>query len=774
MGAFPRTERVLNRKTLLFPSFSPFLKPQILSTSTRDSPYYCHDRAFRGIESFSPIIRTLPIWINGEIRLPTVSFSTMVESILVWAQDPGRVALQLKNAVDDGRIDEAWRVYEKHIHMEGFLRKSVLTTLIRGFSETFDREWLIKAYTLVEQVFEQKKHELLDKNAVIYLSYVLARAELALPASTLLRKLIEIGEFFPKNLWICIIAYISRTKSSAFLAADLVTEIGHLFRDNRVDPSKKSNRPMLLMKPDPMAFKLVLIGCLVFGTTRKAEQLLELMPRVGVKADPDLLIVMAHVFERNGRLEEIKKLRRHIDDACGLLTDLQFQQFYSCLLSCHLKLGELTPACNLVVAMLQRANKAKSSLAAAKSVLQSVQGVRKSTPLSKSIEEENVNALKSQPLTFLEFIGDGRFRMLDDESRAVLRFLSDKLQAHVDLVKLDGGILYPSEKIYAKLVKSFLESGRINDLAGFLIKINKEEPPASGQKSVVDLVLDACIALGLLEPAHDLLDELRFHRIRVSSSVYSDLLKAYCREGCMGEITSLMKDVQKAGIQLESSCYESMIQARVNQKDMVNALHLFREMESSGLLRSGQRVAEKDEVNEKESFMTRLLMEVKEDSPIECAVHDWNNVIDFFCKKRMMNDAQKALRKMRDSGHSPNAQTFHSLVNGYAAIGGRYAEVTDLWGEMKVLTESTKINFDQELLDSLLYCFVRGGFFLRANEVAEMMERGKMFIDKYKYRTLWLKYHRKLYKGKAPKIQTEAQFRRREAALTFKAWLGFS
>ncbi|KAJ0048941.1 hypothetical protein Pint_17061 [Pistacia integerrima] len=87
---------------------------------------------------------------------------------------------------------------------------------------------------------------------------------------------------------------------------------------------------------------------------------------------------------------------------------------------------------------------------------------------------------------------------------------------------------------------------------------------------------------------------------------------------------------------------------------------------------------------------------------------------------------------------------------------------------MKSFASSTSMKFDQELLDAVLYTFVRGGFFVRANEVVDMMEKGNMFIDKYKYRTLFLKYHKTLYKGKAPKFQTESQLQKREAGLTFK------
>ena len=54
-----------------------------------------------------------------------------------------------------------------------------------------------------------------------------------------------------------------------------------------------------------------------------------------------------------------------------------------------------------------------------------------------------------------------------------------------------------------------------------------------------------------------------------------------------------------------------------------------------------------------------------------------------------MQDAKKAMAKTRSLWHAPNAQTFHSMVTGYAAIAGKYIEVTELWGEMKLLASST-------------------------------------------------------------------------------------
>ncbi|KAG9453308.1 hypothetical protein H6P81_006212 [Aristolochia fimbriata] len=710
--------------------------------------------------------------------------SMLAGNILVQARDPSQLSSELLNAVDDKRFEDAWMLYEKYFQMEGLPRRSVLSKLIASLAETQKHFWLEKAYSIVETVINENKFDLLEKGTLIYLSYALARSELPVPASIILRKLVEKEEFVPVSAWSGIIAHMSQTPTGAILAADLVIEIGYLFKDYRVDPRKKCNQLLLSMKPNMTAMSIALTGCLLFGTTRKGEEVLELMPRLGVKPNLTLLIIMAHIYERNGRREEIKKLKRFIDETPNVEA-LQLQQYYNCLLSCHLKFADLGLASEMVLEMLRKAKEAQTSLAAVTNVLEAMESDKSSSLLRSSVQTPSLEIpgdlstlnLCENPLpSYVEFSTDKRHLSLETEGNRILDGLLANLQTQVELVTTENGILRATERTYAKLVTAFLEANKIKDLAEFLIRTDKEDSPSSVENSAVVHVINACISLGLLDQAYDLLDELRFAGIKTGSSVYSSLLKAYCKENRSREVQSLLQDARKAGIQLDSTCYEALIESRVIDKDTYGALNLFKEMKEAKISKSGHlefaNLVKGCSENGEAGLMSKLLAEIKEGQTMDCGLHDWNNVIHFFCKKRLMHDAQKAFKKMTALGHRPNAQTFHSLVTGYAAVGGKYLEVAELWGEMKVLYSSGAVKFDQELLDSLLYCFVRGGFFLRANEVVSMMEKQKLFIDKYKYRILFLKYHKTLYKGKAPKFQTEAQLKRRDAALEFKKWIG--
>ncbi|MCD7471478.1 hypothetical protein HAX54_011932 [Datura stramonium] len=723
-------------------------------------------------------------WGNIEIQsgvdrtgfAQTAPFSTIAGTILVQAQDIGKMSEELENVIDEEKLDDAWALYERHIQMAGFPRKSIVNKLVAAFAESSELGRLESAYGLVEQAFEENKHDLLERNTLIYLSLAFAKWGSPIPASTLIRKLVETEQYPPVSAWSAILAYMSQTSIGAYLAVELVLEIGYLFQDGRVDPRKKSNESLLSMKPNATCFNIALAGCLLSGTTRKAEQLLDMMPRINLKADATLLIIMAHIYEKNGRREELKKLKRDMEEAPNV-TEMQFRQFYNCLLSCYLKFGDLESTSHMVLEMLRKAEKAKNSLGIASLLLEAS---RSGDTLCSNVLPKDAHHRMSDGsgnlLSYEDLCRDRKFSKLQTIAKNLLDALVIKLQKQIEFITTEHGILQPTEKLYVKLVKAFLEAGRTKDLAEFLIKAEKEDSPVSVDDSALVHVINSCISLGWLDQAHDLLDEMRLAGVRTGSSVYASLLKAYCKENRAGEVASLLRDARKAGIQIDASCYEVMIQSRVIQKDSQGALDLFKEMKEAKIPRAGHQEFEKLVKGSAEggeaSLMVTLLHEIKEGQKVDYGVHDWNNVIHFFCKKRLMQDAEKAFKKMRSLGHAPNAQTFHSLVTGYAAIGGKYIEVTELWGEMKSLAFSNGMKFDQELLDAVLYTFVRGGFFFRANEVVEMMEKGNMFIDKYKYRTLFLKYHKTLYKGKAPKFQSESQMKKREAAMNFKRWAG--
>ncbi|XP_078164984.1 pentatricopeptide repeat (PPR) superfamily protein [Carex rostrata] len=746
------------------------------NTTKRIGSYYTYNRARSELSlgSFkdpgTSSVKRAPIFRS--------SLSTLAEPLLVQACDLAQLTLELDSALNNKRLEDAWKSYEKHLHMNGLPCKSVFTKLITGLTESFDSQWLKKAYSVVDLALEQNKLELLEREPLLYLSFILARCNLPVLSLNIMRKLIELELYPPVAAWSGIVGHMCQTEIGSLLAAELVMEIGYLFRDNRSEPRRKINKPLLSMRPNSFVFNIALTGCLVFGTTRKAEQMLDLMPWIGLRPEPDLLVTMARVYEKNGHRDEVRKLKRHVEEAVGI-TDLDLQEFYDCLFSCYLKFGDLESCMDMVLSMLHKAKETKKSLESGKLAYEVFRDGMSKLCLPYQKVENDVIWIKTMPPSFLSFCKDANLLIPETEAKELLRILSNRLQAQVELVKSEHGLLYPTEKLYAKLIRAFLEAGRTADLASFLINASKLESPVSEETSAVVEVINACISLGLLDQAHDLLDEMRYSGIRVHSSVYYNLITAYSRDNRQECIKALLKEAQQAGVQLDLSCYEAMMQFQAAGNNSNTTRCNFKETKDSNISEKPNQV-QNIELNgiinppDEASLAAKLMEEIKHNPGTDYELHDWNSMIHFFCKKQLMHDAQKALNKMRFAGHTPNAQTFHSLVTAYLVMGGKYTEVTELWGEMKVLAGSNLLRSDRELLDLFLHCFVRGGYFLRAMEVIEMMEKGDMFIDKYKYRSLWLKYHSTLYKGKARKVQTDAQLRRREAALAFMRWIGLT
>ncbi|XVF32538.1 hypothetical protein REPUB_Repub17cG0091000 [Reevesia pubescens] len=256
---------------------------------------------------------------------------------------------------------------------------------------------------------------------------------------------------------------------------------------------------------------------------------------------------------------------------------------------------------------------------------------------------------------------------------------------------------FPRKSVVNRLLTGFAES---LDVQWLEKAYGMVEQAFEESKQNLDHVIKSCISFAWLDQAHDLLDEMCLLGLELVLSYMPPSLK-------------------------------HTIESQVLQHDTQGALHLFKEMKEAKIPRGGNqefdRLVKGCAGTGEAGLMAKLLGEIREGQKLDSEVHDWNNVIHFFYKKKLMQVAEKALAKMR-------------------------SRVTKPWGEMKSLASSTSMKFDQELLGSLLYTFVRGEFFVRANEVVDTMEKGKMFTDKYKYWTLFLKYHKTLYKGKVPKI----------------------
>ncbi|GLJ22226.1 hypothetical protein SUGI_0417790 [Cryptomeria japonica] len=465
------------------------------------------------------------------------------------------------------------------------------------------------------------------------------------------------------------------------------------------------------MKPDTAAFNAALNACLTFGSVVKAEGLLKTMPVLGLTGDGRSFGIIAQLYAKKGLKEKIERL----DKVMNQYKVSPDQQFYSSLVSAYLGLGDLESASENVLLMLKRA---------------------------------------------CSSVGRARFESGDECS---------ELNTNV----------FPDEQIYCLLVKGYLELGTVKDLARFLIKAQDiEEQLVALDQTACAGIIHACINLGWLEKAHSILDEMIAHGTRIGIGVFSSLLKAYCKDQRTAEATQLVSNINMAGLELDAGSYDTVIDVCMTAQDFKAAFGLFREMREAGvgsLKTSYLTIMTGLTENHRPELMAAFLDEVVVDPRVGVGVHDWNSIIHSFCKLGRLEDARRTFKRMAFLRFEPNAQSYLSLVNGYCAAE-KYFSVLLLWAEMKKRMAHAQergieaLTLNRDLIDAFLLALVKGGFFDAAMEVVEKMQELKIFVDKWRYKHVYLETHKKLKLARLKK----KSFQKVQAIIAFKNWVGLS
>lgn len=333
-----------------------------------------------------------------------------------------------------------------------------------------------------------------------------------------------------------------------------------------------------------------------------------------------------------------------------------------------------------------------------------------------------------------------------------------------------------SEETYNEVVKVFLQNGSIKDLANLIIEAQKlESSSILVERSIGYTIIDACVSLGLLDKAHNILDEMSAQGASVGIGVYVSILKAYGKEQRTAEASQLVTEITSLGLQLDIGSYEALIEASMSCQDFQSAFSLFRDMRESrirDLKGSYLTIMTGLTENHRPELMAAFLDEVVEDPRAEVGTQDWNSIIHAFCKAGRLEDARRTFRRMIFLQFEPNEQTYLSLINGYVAAA-KYFSVLMLWNEVKrkVSIEGEKrFKLDTSLVDAFLYALVKGGFFDAVMLVVEKSQEMKIFVDKWRYKQAFMETHKKLKVSKLRK----RNLRKMEALVAFKNWAGLT
>ncbi|PKA53306.1 Pentatricopeptide repeat-containing protein [Apostasia shenzhenica] len=649
-------------------------------------------------------------------------------SILPWESAFSETSLRkLEAALDNDCVEDAWEVFCDYKCLHGLPKRDLVRKMISLMACSSSTQWLHKAYDLVLVVFRERP-DILHSEGLIRLSLILARSQMPVLCSTIFRIVFENFKIPSDDLLCTIFCHLVKSEIGSYLASNILVEICE--SSQACKPVVRKSIQLKPMIHNATIFNLILDSCSKYGCFLKAQLIIELMSKFGVTADVNTITILAQLYENIGQRAELMRLRVHIDRVAPLSFKRHYCQFYDSLLSLHFKYNDIDSAAEL---MLELYRNSKSSIYG-DILITANNGLRNACLVQ--IGSDNLKTghkLKIDPWHL-----DSNF-IVDSQSYSGLALFTD-------------GKIIPSTKALAKLIHGYVKQSNVIELSNFIIEVEKVMGSTEGCFS--DSVIDACIQLGYLEIAHDILDDLESADIHVGVNIYTSLLRAYCKENMLEESKMLLNQMRKVGLL-----------GKLSNADAI----------SSNLCSNcnGNSFGTKTDWSEGRSLLAGYLSkEIKEDDSTHPLVYEFNSSILFFCKANMMEDAIMTVKRMQKKNMQPTIETYSHLLSGYSSLK-MYRQITILWGDIKRRLEEGVLHVDRDLFECLLMNFLRGGYFERVMEIADYMIKRNIFADKWKYKKEFLKLHQNLYRNlKAIHTKTDAQRKRLEYVQAFRKWVG--
>ncbi|XP_045788374.1 pentatricopeptide repeat-containing protein At4g17616 [Trifolium pratense] len=632
---------------------------------------------------------------------------------LSWERSTQEILLgKLKFALRNNQLQEALETFRDFRKLYGYPEVNLLNQLIVQLCYSCNHVWVRKSCDLALKIVEEN-FGLIHVDTLTKLALSLARMQMASPASVVLRLMLDKGFVPSMNLLSLIVFHIVKTEIGTYLVSTYLYQVCEFYNSLK----DKKAQCAVLLKPDTLIFNLVLDACVRFKLCLKGLCLIELMALTGTVADAHSIVIISQILEMNGLRDEMMELKCHIDGVSAAYVR-HYRQFYDSLLSLHFKFNDVDAAAKLVLDM----NSSHSH-----NNLECRYHLQK--PCFIAVGSPNLkNALK-----------------IHIEPELLQKDSVLKLEGREGLVFYRGGKLVLSNRALAKLIIGYKKDSRISELSKLLLSIQGEQYSVAGSSLSSD-VIRACIKMGWLESAHDILDDLEAVESPIGRDMYMLLLSAYQKEGMQREAKALLKQMKKINLYKELS------------DDAIDK-HTLYEENSNLVGKSDLSVA----------LAQVLKDENQTDIPL---VYNFNSSIFFFCKARMMDDALRAYRRMCEMKIQPTNQTFAHLVRGYYSLG-MYREITYLWGDIKRFMKNSYLVVDRDLYELLLLNFIQGGYFERVMEVIGHMNDRNMYTNKLMYKSEFLRLHKNLYRSlKASDTRTEAQSKRLEHVQEFRKWAG--
>ncbi|KAI3702402.1 hypothetical protein L6452_28140 [Arctium lappa] len=583
---------------------------------------------------------------------------------LCWEESSHDLLLKkLEICLKNHQVDETWETYTDFKRLYGLPNDRLLRRFITELSYSPEAKYLQRACDII-LFLSKEKPNVLHLDLLSNLSLCLARAQMPIPASMILRLMIEKGNIPPSNLLGTFVLHMVKKEIGTYLASNILIQICDHFQRSGSNRSMHAD----LIKPDTIIFNLVLDACSSYNLSFRAQQIIELMSQIGVVGDAHTIIAIARIHAINGQRDELKKFK-HCVDQVTVYCARHYFQFYDSLMSLHFKFNDIDSASELILDII--------SFRGTLPHLAERKGLHK--PFLIPLGSRNLRqGLKLQVLPHLMH-----------ENSLV------KLEKNDALVTHNSGKLVLSNKALAKLVIRCKRQNRIGELSKLLCRIQKEQGSVDSNNLCSD-VIDACIHVGWLETAHDIIDDIEQEGNLAGTDSYESLLTAYYEDKKHREAAALLKQIRKAGIVIS----DKMSIPNVSSK--------------------------------RSDLITFLVQEMRE-GDVDCSIYEFNSSIYFFMKAKMIDDASKTYQSMQGMKVHPTVATYIYMIMGYSSLE-MYREITFLWGDIKRRSHDGNLLINRDLYEVLILNFLKGGYFERVMEVIGCMKMHSMYPDKWMYR----------------------------------------
>ncbi|KAG2645465.1 hypothetical protein PVAP13_2KG445700 [Panicum virgatum] len=404
--------------------------------------------------------------------------STSTSKVLPWEASSRETLLRkIDSAMKDGNVEEALHSFGNYKKLHDLPEPQFIK-----LTATFSTDSLMK------------------------LALALARDQMPVPASTVLRIILESGKLPDVDMLSMVFLHMLKSQVGSYLVSDVLIETCESFLDQVAD--RREMKKLDSIKNSATLFDMVLESCVNFKCIIKAQKIMELMSLVGVVADVNTVVIASHVFEMVGQRDELIQMKRSIDSLTSLPFLQYYQHFYDSLLSLHFKYNDMDAAANFLINLHQQ-------------------------------RKRSVFFCNGLPKQGAIQIGSGNlktgYRIMFDPGKVDRGFILGT-ESQFGLVVLTDGNLLHTQKALAKLIVGCVKSRNMHTLCNLFIMLHNKGIDVISLRDVVN----ACIQMGWLHAAHDILDDLQSAGIQVGIASYFSLLRAYEKENKSEEFNGLL------------------------------------------------------------------------------------------------------------------------------------------------------------------------------------------------------------------------------------------